>query len=119
FWITNAPHADVLVVYAKTAPDAGGKGITAFLVEKGFKGFSVSRKLDKMGMRGSDTGELVFEDCEVPVENVMGPENGGVGVLMSGIDYERAVLAAGPIGIVRDCISMGLPYCREHETIVK
>ena len=115
FWITNAPHADTLVVYAKTDPDASGKGITAFLVEKGFKGFSVSQKLDKMGMRGSDTGELVFEDCEVPEDNVMGPENGGVGVLMSGLDYERAVLAAGPLGIMQACLDVVLPYVRERK----
>ena len=114
FWITNAPSADTLVVYAKTAPDAAGKGITAFLVEKDFKGFSVSKKLDKMGMRGSDTAELVFEDCEVPEENVMGPENGGVGVLMSGLDYERAVLAAGPLGIMQACLDVVLPYVRER-----
>jgi isovaleryl-CoA dehydrogenase len=115
FWITNAPHADTLVVYAKTDPDASGKGITAFLIEKGFKGFSVSQKLDKMGMRGSDTGELVFEDCEVPEDNVMGPENGGVGVLMSGLDYERAVLAAGPLGIMQACLDVVLPYVRERK----
>jgi isovaleryl-CoA dehydrogenase len=115
FWITNAPHADTLVVYAKTDPAANGKGITAFLVEKGMKGFSVSQKLDKMGMRGSDTAELVFEDCEVPEENVMGPENGGVGVLMSGLDYERAVLAAGPLGIMQACLDVVLPYVRERK----
>ena len=115
FWITNAPHADTLVVYAKTDPDAAGKGITAFLIEKGMKGFSVSKKLDKMGMRGSDTAELVFEDCEVPEENVMGPENGGVGVLMSGLDYERAVLAAGPLGIMQACLDVVLPYVRERK----
>jgi isovaleryl-CoA dehydrogenase len=115
FWITNAPHADTLVVYAKTDPEASGKGITAFLIEKDFKGFSVSQKLDKMGMRGSDTGELVFEDCEVPEENVMGPENGGVGVLMSGLDYERAVLAAGPLGIMQACLDVVLPYVRERK----
>jgi len=114
FWITNAPHADTLVVYAKTAPDAAGKGITAFLIEKGMKGFSVSKKLEKMGMRGSDTAELVFEDCEVPEENVMGPQNGGVGVLMSGLDYERAVLAAGPLGIMQACLDVVLPYVRER-----
>ena len=119
FWITNAPHADVLVVYAKTAPEAGGKGITAFLIEKDFKGFSVSRKLDKMGMRGSDTAELVFEDCEVPAENIMGPENGGVGVLMSGLDYERAVLAAGPLGIMQACLDAVLPYVRERRQFGK
>jgi isovaleryl-CoA dehydrogenase len=110
FWITNAPHADVLVVYAKTEPEPQARGITAFIVEKGFKGLSVSRKLDKMGMRGSDTGELVFEDCEVPEENVLGPQNGGVGVLMSGLDYERTVLAAGPLGIMQNCLDVMLPY---------
>jgi isovaleryl-CoA dehydrogenase len=115
FWITNAPHADTLVVYAKTDPDAAGRGISAFLIEKDFKGFSVSQKLDKMGMRGSDTAELVFEDCEVPEENVMGPENGGVGVLMSGLDYERAVLAAGPLGIMQACLDVVLPYVRERK----
>ncbi|WP_411286948.1 isovaleryl-CoA dehydrogenase [Phenylobacterium sp.] len=115
FWITNAPHADTLVVYAKTDPEAAGRGITAFLIEKDFKGFSVSQKLDKMGMRGSDTGELVFEDCEVPEENVMGPENGGVGVLMSGLDYERTVLAAGPLGIMQACLDVVLPYVRERK----
>ncbi|WP_165837261.1 isovaleryl-CoA dehydrogenase [Phenylobacterium hankyongense] len=115
FWITNAPHADTLVVYAKTEPGEDSKGITAFIVEKGMKGFSVSQKLDKMGMRGSDTGELVFEDCEVPADNVMGPENGGVGVLMSGLDYERAVLAAGPLGIMQACMDVVLPYVRERK----
>jgi isovaleryl-CoA dehydrogenase len=119
FWITNAPHADTLVVYAKTDPEASGKGITAFLIEKGFKGFSVGQKLDKMGMRGSDTAELVFEDCEVPEENVMGPENGGVGVLMSGLDYERAVLAAGPLGIMQACLDVVLPYVRERKQFGK
>jgi len=119
FWITNAPHADTLVVYAKTDPDADGKGISAFLVEKGMPGFSVSKKLDKMGMRGSDTAELVFEDCEVPAENVMGPENGGVGVLMSGLDYERAVLAAGPLGIMQACLDVVLPYVRERKQFGK
>ena len=119
FWITNAPHADTLVVYAKTDPDLGGKGITAFLIEKGMKGFSVSKKLDKMGMRGSDTAELVFEDCEVPEDNVMGPENGGVGVLMSGLDYERAVLAAGPLGIMQACLDVVLPYVRERKQFGK
>jgi isovaleryl-CoA dehydrogenase len=115
FWITNAPHADTLVVYAKTDPDADSRGITAFIVEKDFKGFSVSQKLDKMGMRGSDTGELVFEDCEVPPENILGPENGGVGVLMSGLDYERVVLSAGPIGIMQACLDVVLPYVRERK----
>ncbi|HWE98504.1 MAG TPA: isovaleryl-CoA dehydrogenase [Caulobacteraceae bacterium] len=114
FWITNAPHADVVVVYAKTEPDAASRGVTAFLVEKGFKGFSCSRKLDKIGMRGSDTGELVFEDCEVPEENVLGPENGGAGILMSGLDYERAVLSAGPLGIMQACLDAVLPYVRER-----
>jgi isovaleryl-CoA dehydrogenase len=114
FWITNAPHADTLVVYAKTDPEAGSKGITAFLIEKDFKGFRVSRKLDKMGMRGSDTGELVFEDCEVPAENVMGPLHGGAGVLMSGLDYERAVLSGGPLGIMQACLDVVLPYVRER-----
>ncbi|MEZ5995487.1 MAG: isovaleryl-CoA dehydrogenase [Hyphomonadaceae bacterium] len=115
FWITNAPHADTLVVYAKTEPAAGSGGITAFIIERGWKGFSVGQKLDKMGMRGSDTGELVFEDCEVPEENVMGPVNGGVGVLMSGLDYERAVLAAGPLGIMQACLDVVLPYVRERK----
>jgi isovaleryl-CoA dehydrogenase len=119
FWITNAPHADTLVVYAKTAPADASKGITAFVIEKGMKGFSVSQKLDKMGMRGSDTGELVFEDCEVPEENVMGPENGGVGVLMSGLDYERAVLAGGPLGIMQACLDVVLPYVRERKQFGK
>ena len=115
FWITNAPHADTLVVYAKTAPEASSKGITAFIIEKGFAGFHVSQRLDKMGMRGSDTGELVFEDCEVPEDNIMGPENGGVGVLMSGLDYERAVLAGGPLGIMQACLDVTLPYVRERK----
>ena len=114
-WITNAPHADTLVVYAKTSPDEGSRGVTAFLVEKGMKGFSVSPKLDKMGMRGSDTAELVFEDCEIPEENVLGPLNGGAGVLMSGLDYERAVLAAGPLGIMQACLDVVLPYVRERK----
>jgi len=119
FWITNAPHADVLVVYAKTTPEESSKGITAFLVEKGFKGFSVSPKLDKMGMRGSDTAELVFEDCEIPEENIMGPLNGGVGVLMSGLDYERAVLSAGPLGIMQACLDVVLPYVRDRKQFGK
>ncbi len=119
FWITNAPQADTLVVYAKTNPEDGGKGITAFLIEKIFGGFSTSPKLDKMGMRGSDTAELVFEDCEVPVENIMGPLNGGVGVLMSGLDYERAVLAAGPLGIMQACLDVVLPYVRERKQFGK
>jgi isovaleryl-CoA dehydrogenase len=114
-WITNSPEAEVLVVYAKTDPEAGPRGITAFLVEKGFKGFSVSPKLDKIGMRGSDTAELVFEDCEVPEDNIMGPLNEGVRVLMSGLDYERAVLAAGPLGIMQAALDITLPYCRERK----
>jgi isovaleryl-CoA dehydrogenase len=119
FWITNGPHADTLVVYAKTAPGRGSRGVTAFIIEKDFKGFSCSRKLDKFGMRGSDTGELVFEDCEVPDENVIGPENGGAGVLMSGLDYERAVLAAGPLGIMQACLDAVLPYVRDRKQFGK
>jgi isovaleryl-CoA dehydrogenase len=119
FWITNFAEADTLVVYAKTAPDADSRGITAFIIEKGMKGFSTSQKLDKMGMRGSDTGELVFEDCEVPEENIMGPENGGVGVLMSGLDYERSVLSAGPLGIMQACLDVVLPYVRERKQFGK
>jgi isovaleryl-CoA dehydrogenase len=115
FWITNAPEADTLVVYAKTDMAAGAKGITAFLIEKGFPGFSVSQKLDKMGMRGSDTAELVFQDCEVPVENIMGAEGQGVKILMSGLDYERAVLAAGPLGIMQACLDVVLPYLRDRK----
>jgi isovaleryl-CoA dehydrogenase len=114
-WITNGPHADVLVVYAKTEPEAGPRGITAFLIEKDFKGFSASPKLDKLGMRGSDTSELVFEDCEVPAENILGELNGGVRVLMSGLDYERVVLAAGPLGIMRAVMDMVLPYTQERQ----
>ena len=119
FWITNAPEADTLVVYAKTDPAAGPKGVTAFLIERGMAGFSVSKKLDKMGMRGSDTAELVFEDCEVPADNIIGPVNGGAGVLMSGLDYERAVLAAGPIGIMQACLDVVLPYVRERKQFGK
>ncbi|HOI65537.1 MAG TPA: isovaleryl-CoA dehydrogenase [Thiomonas arsenitoxydans] len=114
-WITNGPDADVLVVYAKTDPAASSKGITAFLVEKGFKGFSVAQKLDKLGMRGSHTGELVFQDCEVPAENVLGDLNGGVKVLMSGLDYERAVLAAGPVGIMQAVMDSVVPYVHERK----
>jgi isovaleryl-CoA dehydrogenase len=114
-WITNAPHADVLVVYAKTDPAAGTKGITTFLIEKGYKGFSVSPKLDKVGMRGSDTAELVFEDCEVPQENIMGALGGGVGVLMSGLDYERAILAAGPLGIMQAALDIVVPYMKQRQ----
>ncbi len=118
-WITNAPVADILVVYAKTEPGAGSGSITAFFVERGMKGFSTGPKFDKMGMRGSDTGELFFEDCEVPEENLMGPLNGGVGVLMSGLDYERAVLAAGPLGIMQACLDVVLPYVRERKQFGK
>ncbi|MCT8974460.1 isovaleryl-CoA dehydrogenase [Microbaculum marinisediminis] len=114
-WITNGPGADTLVIYAKTDPDAGPRGITAFLVEKGFKGFSTAQKLDKLGMRGSDTGELVFEDCEVPEENVLGEVGRGVNVLMSGLDYERVVLAAGPIGIMQACMDAVVPYMHERK----
>jgi isovaleryl-CoA dehydrogenase len=114
-WITNGPDADVLVVYAKTAPDAGPRGITAFLVERGFTGFSTSQKLDKLGMRGSNTCELVFRDCEVPAENVLGGEGKGVEVLMSGLDYERAVLAGGPLGIMQACLDAVLPYVHERQ----
>ena len=119
FWITNAPSADTLVVYAKTDPEAGSKGCTAFLVERGMKGFSVSKKLDKMGMRGSDTAELVFEDCEVPAENIMGGEGRGAAVLMSGLDYERAVLAAGPLGIMQAALDVVLPYVRDRKQFGK
>ena len=114
-WITNGPDADVLVVYAKTDPDAGPRGITAFLIEKGWPGFSCAQKLDKLGMRGSNTGELVFQDCEVPEEAVMGGVGRGVNVLMSGLDYERAVLAAGPIGIMQACMDVVLPYIHERK----
>jgi isovaleryl-CoA dehydrogenase len=114
FWITNAPEADVLVVYAKTDPNAGARGITTFLIERGMKGFSVSQKLDKMGMRGSDTAELVFQDCEVTAGQVMGAEGQGVKILMSGLDYERAVLAGGPLGIMQACLDVVLPYMRDR-----
>ena len=113
-WITNGPDADTLVVYAKTDPQAGPKGITAFLIEKGMKGFSTAQKLDKLGMRGSNTCELVFQACEVPAENVLGGEGRGVNVLMSGLDYERAVLAAGPLGIMAACMDVVLPYVHER-----
>ncbi|MCA3254057.1 MAG: isovaleryl-CoA dehydrogenase [Alphaproteobacteria bacterium] len=115
FWITNGPHADTLVVYGKTDPDAGPKGITAFLIEKGMKGFSTAQKLDKLGMRGSDTCELVFEDCEVPYENVLGMEGRGVQVLMSGLDYERVVLSGGPLGIMQACLDVVVPYVHERK----
>jgi isovaleryl-CoA dehydrogenase len=113
-WITNGPDADVLVVYAKTDPDAGPRGITAFIVEKGFKGFSTAQKLNKLGMRGSNTCELVFQDCEVPDANVLGRANGGGRILMSGLDYERAVLAAGPLGIMQACMDVVVPYVHER-----
>ena len=114
-WITNGPEAEVLVVYAKTDTKAGKDGITAFLVERGFAGFSTAQKLDKLGMRGSDTCELVFADCEVPEENMLGAVGGGVRVLMSGLDYERAVLAAGPLGIMQACMDVVVPYLHERE----
>ncbi|AOB29537.1 isovaleryl-CoA dehydrogenase [Bordetella sp. H567] len=114
-WITNGPDADTLVVYAKTDPQARQRGITAFLVEKGFAGFSVAQKLDKLGMRGSHTGELVFQDCEVPEENVLGQVNGGVNVLMSGLDYERAVLAGGPLGIMQAVMDVVVPYIHDRK----
>jgi isovaleryl-CoA dehydrogenase len=114
-WITNGPSADVLVVYAKTDPDAGSRGITAFLIEKDMPGFSTAQKLDKLGMRGSDTCELVFVDCKVPEDNVMGPVGGGVKILMSGLDYERTVLAAGSIGIMQSCMDIVLPYVHERK----
>jgi len=114
-WITNGPDAEVLVVYAKTDPRAGARGITAFLIEKDFKGFSTAQKLDKLGMRGSSTCELVFQDCEVPEENVVGALGKGVNVLMSGLDYERAVLAAGPTGIMQACMDVVMPYIHERQ----
>jgi isovaleryl-CoA dehydrogenase len=114
-WITNGPEAETLVVYAKTDPSAGARGISAFIIEKGFAGFSTAQKLDKLGMRGSDTCELVFQDCEVPEDNVLGKVNDGVRVLMSGLDYERAVLAAGPLGIMQACMDAVLPYVHERK----
>lgn len=114
-WITNGPDADTLVVYAKTEPDAGPRGITAFIIEREFAGFSTAQKLDKLGMRGSNTCELVFENCEVPVENVLGEINQGVKVLMSGLDYERIVLAGGPLGIMAACLDVVVPYVHERE----
>jgi isovaleryl-CoA dehydrogenase len=115
FWITNGPCADTLVVYAKTDPKAGPRGITAFLIEKDFKGFRTAQKLDKLGMRGSDTGELIFEDCEVPTENVLGEVGKGVNVLMSGLDYERSVLAAGPLGIMQAAMDVVIPYVHQRK----
>ena len=114
-WITNGPQAEVLVVYAKTDTAAGPRGITAFLIEKDFKGFSTAQKLDKLGMRGSDTSELVFQDCEVPEENVLGGPGDGVTILMSGLDYERVVLAAGPLGIMAACMDVVMPYVHERK----
>jgi isovaleryl-CoA dehydrogenase len=118
-WITNGPSADTLIVYAKTAPEKNSRGISAFIIEKGFKGFSVAQKLDKLGMRGSETGELVFEDCEVPEENLMGPLNSGVEILMSGLDYERTVLAAGSTGIMQACMDVVLPYIHDRKQFGK
>ncbi|MHC0054697.1 isovaleryl-CoA dehydrogenase [Actibacterium sp. D379-3] len=119
FWITNAPYADTLVVYAKTDSAAGSRGISAFLIEKDMPGFSIGQHIEKMGMRGSPTSELVFQDCEVPAENIMGPENGGVSVLMSGLDYERAVLSAIQLGIMQACLDVVLPYIRERKQFGK
>lgn len=119
FWITNASHADTLVVYAKTSPEAGSRGITAFLIEKDMPGFSIGQKIDKVGMRGSPTAELVFTDCEVPEDQVMGPENGGVGVLMSGLDYERVVLAGLQLGIMQACLDTVIPYVRDRKQFGK
>ena len=113
-WITNGPVADTLVVYAKTDRTAGARGITAFIIEKTFKGFSAGQKLDKLGMRGSDTSEIVFQDCEVPAENVLGVVGNGVNILMSGLDYERAVLAAGPLGVMQACLDLVLPYVHQR-----
>jgi isovaleryl-CoA dehydrogenase len=118
-WITNGPGADVLVVYAKTNPEAGARGMTAFIIEKSFKGFSTHQKLDKIGMRGSDTCELKFEDCEVPEENALGKVGKGVNVLMSGLDYERAILAAGPLGIMQACMDIVMPYIHQRKQFGK
>jgi len=118
-WITNGPEAETLVVYAKTDPEANSRGITAFIVERGFKGFSTAQKLDKLGMRSSQTCELVFEDCEVPVANILGTLNNGVGVLMSGLDYERVVLSGGPLGIMQACMDLVVPYVHERKQFNK
>ncbi len=115
FWITNGPDANVYVIYARTQPDAGSKGITAFIVERDYPGFSRAQKLDKLGMRGSNTGELVFVDCEVPAENILGKENEGVRVLMSGLDYERTVLSGGPVGLMQSCMDIVLPYLHDRK----
>ena len=114
-WITNGPHADTLVVYGKTDPAAGARGVTAFLIEKGMTGFSTAQKLDKLGMRGSDTCELLFEDCTVPAENVLGGVGNGARVLMSGLDYERVVLSGGPIGIMQACMDVVVPYVHDRQ----
>jgi len=114
-WITNGPEADVLVVYAKTDPQAGARGISAFLIERGFRGFSAAQKLDKLGMRGSSTSELVFDGCEVPATNLLGQENQGVSVLMRGLDYERVVLSGGPLGIMAASLDVAVPYVRERK----
>ena len=114
-WITNGPDADVLVVYAKTAPENGARGITAFVIERGMAGFATAQKLDKLGMRGSNTCELIFEDCEVPAGNILGGEGEGVGVLMSGLDYERVVLSGGPLGIMQSCMDVVVPYVHERK----
>ena len=119
FWITNATHAETLVVYAKTDPSAGSKGITAFLIEKDMPGFSIGQKIEKVGMRGSPTAELVFDDCHVPEENVMGPVGGGVGVLMSGLDYERVVLSGLQLGVMQACLDTVIPYVRERQQFGK
>ena len=119
FWITNAPYADTLVVYARTAPESGSRGISAFLIEKGMEGFSIGQKIDKMGMRGSPTAELVFNDCFVSEEQIMGPLHGGVGVLMSGLDYERVVLAGLQLGIMQACLDVVLPFVRERQQFGK
>jgi len=115
FWITNGPDADTYVIYAKTEPSKGSKGITAFIVERDFPGFSRAQKLDKLGMRGSNTGELVFEDCEVPAENILGKENQGVKVLMSGLDFERTVLSGGPVGLMQACMDIVIPYYHDRK----
>ncbi|MBD3729598.1 MAG: isovaleryl-CoA dehydrogenase [Sphingomonadales bacterium] len=119
FWITNGPEADTLVVYAKTSPGEGSRGITAFIIEKGMEGFSIGQKIGKMGMRGSPTAELVFDDCFVPEDNVMGPLHGGVGVLMSGLDYERVVLSGGQLGLMQACLDVVIPYVRERKQFGK
>ena len=118
-WITNGPDADVLVVYAKTDKDAGSHGITAFLIEKDFPGFSTAQKLDKLGMRGSNTCELVFENCKVPAENILGKVNGGTKVLMRGLDFERLILAAGPVGIMQACMDIVVPYVHDRKQFGK